>query len=873
MTDPLGAFGHPLPELLSILDYALINDAGASDVSAIWKAVTDKNHEKVLELVRQKEPTREEFLNVCVMMPDTATTLLDAYPRLVTTLTEDDILFIAKNEALGCKLIDCGINCHHINIDRMGKLLGTYIQQERFTLAAKLIDLGADVTFTFANKRTPLHIAVHVQAFSTIEKLLAKGANVLARDESGLTPLTLAKGTLDNVQYQPFSRYDYGQMLTDGKKDKVLELLAHNVPVTKDEAQRMWEQWPDIACQHLAVFAQHCPYIIFRQYVANTEFALAFISHGVQLTEMDFLLTCRSYPELMYNAIQLKPELAKCCTQVLLEDLLDFPQCEALVLKLLDMEVDANPELCLKALEKGRLSIAERLVKLELKAGLQVADSTRIRQVLEALMQLPISDAEKGELSVVLADCDRYVKDPILLCQRCPIVALRFAETQALRYGIEHLIEYPHCEAIVLMRIEQGASVTPRDLTLAVKCNRAHIVAALLAKGVDVNGQDGDMMTPLHYAAQVANKDLVRTLLRQGADVFAKNSSGKTPRALARPDVGVLLRETELEMAIDGRDGPVAEAILRELSEITESIFSRLCSTLPDVATKFITAEAMSRLPSKGKYLIYTAMQSNHAPLAEKLLACGVTPLYAEGMGGTVLERALQRKCSAVATCLMQHLHPDLRAKTLEAWPLPVLKDPHFVRGCCSDSTTALELPFLLLNYELLTDIKRSLSPELVLQGIELLLLRYPQLRGDILDFFFAVQPPVVITHAPCPHILERSLHECTPALLFKYAEQELSQRHAYYRKWAIDNLHDHVPTRSAYKAKKHELEAKEEALLKRVLAQPDVDAGSFDQERKLLVDAWHADCDRWLVDEKGQKPFPIVLMLLKIKAFIFREG
>jgi len=54
-------------------------------------------------------------------------------------------------------------------------------------------------------------------------------------------------------------------------------------------------------------------------------------------------------------------------------------------------------------------------------------------------------------------------------------------------------------------------------------------VALLLAGGADVNAQDGDGQTPLHWAASNALNDVVNLLLERGADINARDKYGNTP--------------------------------------------------------------------------------------------------------------------------------------------------------------------------------------------------------------------------------------------------------------------------------------------------------------------------------------------------------
>lgn len=65
-------------------------------------------------------------------------------------------------------------------------------------------------------------------------------------------------------------------------------------------------------------------------------------------------------------------------------------------------------------------------------------------------------------------------------------------------------------------------------LIAAVDCCRIEIVQALLAKGVDVNGQDNEGETALVRAAFAARPAVVQALLAKGADVNKATTGGVT---------------------------------------------------------------------------------------------------------------------------------------------------------------------------------------------------------------------------------------------------------------------------------------------------------------------------------------------------------
>jgi len=79
----------------------------------------------------------------------------------------------------------------------------------------------------------------------------------------------------------------------------------------------------------------------------------------------------------------------------------------------------------------------------------------------------------------------------------------------------------------------QSLALDTSLLVAAAKGDTA-AVATLLAKGANVNADNGHGVTPLWYAADQANVELVKLLLDHGADPNAKDLEyGKSPLRVA----------------------------------------------------------------------------------------------------------------------------------------------------------------------------------------------------------------------------------------------------------------------------------------------------------------------------------------------------
>ena len=71
-------------------------------------------------------------------------------------------------------------------------------------------------------------------------------------------------------------------------------------------------------------------------------------------------------------------------------------------------------------------------------------------------------------------------------------------------------------------------------LHYAAAHDHAHVLSFLLREGANLELADAKNNTPLHYAAGYGRVDIAEILLEAGASVCATNGTGKTPAALAK---------------------------------------------------------------------------------------------------------------------------------------------------------------------------------------------------------------------------------------------------------------------------------------------------------------------------------------------------
>jgi len=86
-------------------------------------------------------------------------------------------------------------------------------------------------------------------------------------------------------------------------------------------------------------------------------------------------------------------------------------------------------------------------------------------------------------------------------------------------------------------RIMFGDIFKPKDLYSAAKKGNTKVIEELVARGHDVNVKKAGFVregyTPLHFAVLHERKDAIKTLVKLGADVNAKNKESETPLWIA----------------------------------------------------------------------------------------------------------------------------------------------------------------------------------------------------------------------------------------------------------------------------------------------------------------------------------------------------
>ncbi len=134
---------------------------------------------------------------------------------------------------------------------------------------------------------------------------------------------------------------------------------------------------------------------------------------------------------------------------------------------------------------------------------------------------------------------------------------------------------------IFLALITSAYASDDSPLHAAVKRGDKAEVAALLAKGADVNSKDKDGSTPLNRASYWGKKDVAELLLAKGADINTRDKNGYTPlHEAARwgyKDVAELLLAKGADINAKNKDGwtPLHEAAYRGIKRVVELLLAK----------------------------------------------------------------------------------------------------------------------------------------------------------------------------------------------------------------------------------------------------------------------------------------------------------
>lgn len=107
------------------------------------------------------------------------------------------------------------------------------------------------------------------------------------------------------------------------------------------------------------------------------------------------------------------------------------------------------------------------------------------------------------------------------------LVTIGHASFQEIRLATDETAQ----QSIELLRLYSDAPETMTDYsgaTLLGKCQSPMVAAWLIGEGADVDAANTNGKTPLMYAVETGNREIVELLIQNGADRTLKNDAGKT---------------------------------------------------------------------------------------------------------------------------------------------------------------------------------------------------------------------------------------------------------------------------------------------------------------------------------------------------------
>lgn len=220
------------------------------------------------------------------------------------------------------------------------------------------------------------------------------------------------------------------------------------------------------------------------------------------------------------------------------------------------------------------------------------------------------------------------------------------------------------------------------NLLVAIQQGKISQVRLLLAQGVEINFVD-EMGTPLHYAAQAGNLDVVKSLVEAGAGVNARNKDGYTALHCAcnSGSFGVVKYLAEQKATIDCQSDtgitPLHEAITGKFLEIVSFLI-------------FCGANTNLRSTSRPYFSpLHFACVCRSEKVAKILIKNGASINY-EATDGPPLVYAIMANQQEIVRLLLENkADPNVKYQNI----LPCL---HLA---VTSSSGSIEIPSLLISY------------------------------------------------------------------------------------------------------------------------------------------------------------------------------
>jgi uncharacterized protein len=239
---------------------------------------------------------------------------------------------------------------------------------------------------------------------------------------------------------------------------------------------------------------------------------------------------------------------------------------------------------------------------------------------------------------------------------RCKIIDNPFSDSEEILITFNGLIG----PLVITIAMANSGAAAGNDARLAeaVRSRNTHVIQALLAERVDVNGRLPDGATALHWAVHWNDDRSAELLIRAGANVNVRNDNGITPLALACENGDAPLIEKLLQAGAD------PNATVRE-AETPLMLVARTGNTY---ALKLLLSQKVdvnARETWNGQTALMWAVAEGHAA-ATRLLIDHAADIHARSNSGftALLFAARQGKSDIVQMLLnaganVNELRPD----------------------------------------------------------------------------------------------------------------------------------------------------------------------------------------------------------------------
>ncbi|XP_030072983.1 death-associated protein kinase 1 [Microcaecilia unicolor] len=222
---------------------------------------------------------------------------------------------------------------------------------------------------------------------------------------------------------------------------------------------------------------------------------------------------------------------------------------------------------------------------------------------------------------------------------------------------------------------------TEMDFIHAVEIGNVQLVKLFTKQEIDVNYQDQNTNTALHYAAFTGNLEIVRLLLNAGANVLSKNKSGLTPLHLAAFGGSRLV----LQQLLNGREDSIDLKSNEGSSVLHEAVRGRHIETVKHLLQK----KANCNLQDKdGNTPLHMAVSQESLQICQYLLDCSPNLLLRNKDGKTCLH--LAASVGSLAICQLLYVKDPSLANAKDESGESFLF--HAVRGAVQSTKSHAEL-------------------------------------------------------------------------------------------------------------------------------------------------------------------------------------